>query len=355
MRNCTRPSALLLSAALHACATDSDTTSIAPPAPASGTAGSSSTPPITDMQPADAAPVSTFMTPGLVCSGELPVMTILDTATSSEAAPDWTCYAQAQLQTPPARDVTFSLAKSVPALIGNIEGLVADLFFGPSTLGTPSVTLKFSAGQTAQNVNVPAGLTQLSAHMHALTGSDPRYDTVDLHDYDLRVPDTGVMHGTTAMEQSFLLAAHGTYAGADPDPTKASLVAEARDCQGRDVGGAQFELTDGETNQPVPFATSGTGTRQAYSQFALPNVDCTFTTSGRAEWMVFNVPTNVSGDKLSHRYHLQLKGRMHDSDREPVVLGEHDVELFPGATTTARLFKQTDACRIVSGALDRCL
>jgi hypothetical protein len=78
----------------------------------------------------------------------------------------------------------------------------------------------------------------------------------------------------------------------------------------------------------VQTGTTGTLPRAAYSLFALPSASCTFTTTGRSEWMLLNAPVNVSGDKVTHAYRLRLKGRMRASDLEPVVLGEREVELF---------------------------
>ena len=127
-----------------------------------------------------------------------------------------------------------------------------------------------------------------------------------------------------------------------------------RDCLGRDVGGAVFELIDGETDQPVQVATSGSGPRVAYQQFALPNPSCTFTSVGRSDWMMLNAPVNVEGDKVTHRYRLRLKGRMRESDAEPKVFAEREVELFAGSITAVRLYKQVESCTAITSSLERC-
>jgi hypothetical protein len=70
-----------------------------------------------------------------------------------------------------------------------------------------------------------------------------------------------------------------------------------------------------------------------YSEFALPNPECTFTTPGDGAWVMVNAPVNVSDGAKTHSYRLRMKGRMRESDREPVLLGEREVELFAGAIT----------------------
>ena len=349
--------ALLLTAALDACSDDART-------PADGSAGmlahagegGSTAGADAGVVGSDAGAVAADVPPGVLCSGELPVMTVLDTDTNTEHEPDWSCYAQPETpaQAQGSRQVTLSLAMSVPALIGSIDGLMVDVFFGPSTLGKPAVSAQLRTGQTSLMLDVPADVTGLSAHVHALTAADARFNTAEVRDYDLRIPSGGVIEGTTVLTAMHSLAANVALDGDAPDASKASLGSEVRDCLGHDVGGAQFELIDGETNQPVPTSTTGSLPRAAYSQFALPNPSCTFTTVGRAEWMLLNAPVNVSGDKITHPYRLRLKGRMHASDVEPVVLGEHDVELFPGSITAVRLYKQAEACAVISGTVQRC-
>ena len=280
-------SALLLAAALQACGDDA----VAPSSPAGATtldAGADSGLSTVDTaQPAQEIDAGAAVRAplGSVCSGELPVMSVLNLETNSEEEPDWSCYADAKdnAAPPSARQVTFSLAMSVPALVGSIEGLTADVFFGPSTLGKPAASLKFGRGETALMLDVPASVTHLSANIHALSAPDPRFDTSEVHDYDLRIPDNGVVEGTTILRASYDLAVNLALAGGTADPSKASIGSEARDCLGRDVGGAVFELIDGETDQPVPIEATGTGPHVAYSQFALPNPNCSFTAVGRSD------------------------------------------------------------------------
>ncbi len=53
--------------------------------------------------------------------------------------------------------------------------------------------------------------------------------------------------------------------------------------------------------------------------------------------MLVNAPVNVTNGAKTRSYRLRFKGRMHESDVAPVILGEREVELFPGGTSFARV------------------
>ena len=114
------------------------------------------------------------------------------------------------------------------------------------------------------------------------------------------------------------------------DRNKAVLSAVVRDCRGRDVGGAQLELIDGETNAPVASGSEAGEPRAVYGRFALPHPECTYTSAERSEWTMVNAPTNVSKGVITHPYRVRAKGRLRASDAEPAILDERAVELFPG-------------------------
>ena len=182
--------------------------------------------------------------PGTICSGELPVMKILDTQTFSEVAPDWSCYEQTSMDTDmdsgQARSVTFSLAMSTAATLASIDGVTADLFFTPSTLGTPAASVRFRGTVTATQLDVPASVTSLSAHIHALHTASSQLDIAEIRDYDLRIPASNIVEGTSVLAAMERLAVTQVLAGQTGDPQKAYLASDVRDCLGRDVGGAQF-------------------------------------------------------------------------------------------------------------------
>ena len=305
--------------------------------------------------PAEAGSVPpTDSVPGTRCSGELPVMSVLDVEHSVELEPDWTCYDGPPPDEPaPARQGSLSLAKSVPALVDSVEGLKADVFFGPSTVGAPSATFTFGASGIVE-LSLPAGVGNVSLHVHKLSRPDPRYDIAELREYDVPVPATGVIEASSALTAMHRLATNLVQASDPEAPHTALLMAEARDCQGRDVGGARFTLLDADSGEAVPTSSMGDLPRPAYSQFALPNPECTFTTVGRAEWMLANAPVNVSGDSITRRYKLRLEGRMREKDVEPRVLGEREVELFAGTTSIVRLYRVSAECEVISGSIERC-
>jgi hypothetical protein len=213
-----------------------------------------------------------------------------------------------------------------------IAGVSVDLFFGPSTLGAPAVTRVFE--DYSVMFEVPAGITSLSARVHALVRDNGTPALAEVREYGMPLP-TGAnsLEGFFALQASSKLAQSLALDGGQADPTKALLGALARDCSDRDVSGAQFELIDADTGTLVPTSSDPGAPRAAYSQFALPSVMCTYTVAEAPAWMLVNAPVNIDGDSNTHAYRLRIKGRMRASDPKPVIFAEGDVELFPGVIT----------------------
>ena len=293
--------------------------------------------------------------PGTRCSGPLPVMSVLDLESFSEVAPDWSCYARPGSPEPSAaaRAVSVSVAMSAAGLIASVDKLTLDVFHGPSTLGAPASTLVLHGDQRAASIEVPAGVSSLSTHVHALGTASPQLDVAELREYDVRIPASGVVEASAYLTSMVALAAREVLGGGTPDPALARISADVRDCQGRDVGGAQLELIDGATGEPVPTGGEA-GPRSAYSHFAIPDASCTFTTVGRAEWLMVDAPVNVGAGVRTRSLRLRLRGRMRAEDEQPVIFGEREVELFAGGTTIVRPYRQTDACEIVAVGAKRC-
>jgi hypothetical protein len=277
----------------------------------------------------------------LGCTGDPPVMKYLDQQTNTELNPDWGCYADAGAladagSAVPARRVTFHLGPYP----GVYDGVTADFFFGWSTLGAAAVTRVFANDSDAVTFDVPAGRDVVSAWIHALQADSSALSIEESREYGFAVPAgdasieaSGTIHDMRALTVNLVLE------GGREDPAKSLLIADARDCLGRYVGGAQFELVDGETNLPVPTRTAPGAPVTGYWYFALPNAGCDYTGSELAQWVMVDAPVNVTGDATTHSYRFRLKGRMHASDPAPVVLGEREIELFAGAITFVRLYR----------------
>jgi hypothetical protein len=284
------------------------------------------------------------------CSGELPVMQARIAATNEQVDPDWSCYDSAA-PTPgdpeldagpgsPTSLVTFSLE---PALIAPLIGeLAIDFFFGPSTLGAPSVTHGPGTGTNEVVLEVPYGVETLSARIHARTPNGPVLSVPEFREYGFPVSARARSRvtGYVALEVSRNLIVSSVLGRAPPpDPERVLIVALLRDCQGREVSGGRFELLD-ETGAPVTDGTALDEPHSSYFQYALPSmVGCTYTSNDQAAWVMVNAPSNVVGNTITHAYRLRLSGRMRASDSEPVVIGERALELFPGAVTFVRLYR----------------
>ena len=284
--------------------------------------------------------------PFFVCAGDLPIMKVRDPTTNAAMEPDWSCFdapddeAAADAGTAAhaaTESIQFRLGigplSDAPDLAQRIltftMGVTVDLYFGASTLGKPAVTRTFD--QYMVSVDVPSGTPSLSARIRPLERAMAGLSIVESREYGIPLPSAATGAAAEAaftVRDSRKLAANLVLEGGQEDLTKASLVALARDCRGRDVSGAQLELIDGATNLPLTGEA-----RSAYSRFALPDPTCTFSNAEQPAWWMVNAPVNTSGATKTHSYRLRLKGRMRTGDRAPVVFGETELELFPGIVT----------------------
>jgi hypothetical protein len=186
---------------------------------------------------------------------------------------------------------------------------------------------------------VPSGQASLSIKVNALKRDDPMRTIAELREYGLPIRNfTEPLQGFMLLAAQRALIVNLTERGmADDDTNKAFLISYARDCSGHDVRGAQFELLDDATGAAVESGAGAGLPHQTYLQFALPNPDCTFTSYDQAAWVMINAPANSNDTEVTHTYHLRVKGRMHESDPEPVSFGETQVEMVPGAITYTNL------------------
>jgi hypothetical protein len=275
------------------------------------------------------------------CTGALPVMTVHDFGTGTEQSPDWSCYerdggAGAMPDSgAPHRFVTLRTAKLVSALF--TSDVTVDVFFGPSTLGTPALTRAFGADGGSTEFSVPAGVDSLALLSHELAGAILTIGEV--HQYGLPVaPGGGDVEMFVMPLPSRALSVREALAGGQEDPAKAVIFSAVRDCAGRAVRGARFELIDGETNAPVATGTAPGDPVSAYARYAIPTSACTYTSDEQEgpTWLMVNAPVSVDGGVRRHTYRLRLSGRKSASDVEPVILGERELETFAGGTTYVR-------------------
>jgi hypothetical protein len=219
---------------------------------------------------------------------------------------------------------------------------MVDFFFGPSTLGAPAVTLAFDGQAPVVTLDVPIGVESVSARLRALENSQPALSLVELNEYGLAISSDGAsIEGYLLIRDSRALGISLALASGREDPSKALIISGVRDCKGRPVRGAQLALVDGETNRPVPTGTEPGLPRVSYAEFALPSTTCTFTSNQQQEssWMMVDAPVNVTAGAKTRSYRLRLQGRLRASDAKPVVLGETEIELFPGGTTYVRPYR----------------
>jgi hypothetical protein len=287
------------------------------------------------------------------CSGDLPVMQAFDPEAGAFVDPDWSCYAgtatsahdadagaapsEAGVDKSAILQLTYAPGNSVP-----FPGGTVDFFFGHSTLGKPALTGVTDADAGTIRFTAPAGEELVSVWVHATKNpTSPVTDIVDVHEFDLPIVRSPAVIGASALVSLPVDALLANVLGAAElgDRRKAILGAVVRDCRGRDVGGAQLELIDTETNAPVAQGTGAGEPRAVYGRFALPDVSCTYTSAERSEWMMVNAPTNVSNGAVTHAYRLRAKGRMHASDSQLVILGEPAVELFSGGFSSVRPYR----------------
>lgn len=275
-------------------------------------------------------------------------MTVRDLTTNTESEPDLSCYqagdagagaptdAGTDAGAAPARMATLRLAPLPPSLAGDPT---VDLFFGPSTLGAPNATRTFGSDASTVSFPIPSGLAFLSARVHGLS-RDGGLSAAEIREYGLPVPASGEpIEGFDLLVASRALGINLALAGGMEDPSKAILMSVARDCLGKPLAGAQYELVDAETDRPVAAGTAPAAPHSSYAQFGLPSTTCTFSSNEQTEagWMLVNAPVNVTSDTKTRSYRLRLEGRRRASDLGPVILREREIELFAGGTTFVRM------------------
>jgi hypothetical protein len=268
-------------------------------------------------------------------------MRAFDSVTSTYIDPDWSCYAgdagvsgagAAPRDAGGDRSAIFQLTYA-PGNRIPYPGATADFFFGSSTLGKPALTAVTDADAGTITLTVPGEQELVSVWVRATRNpTSPITDIVGVHALALPLVRPPAVISASAVISSAVdtLLANVLGALALGDRSKAMLSAVVRDCRSHDVGGAQLELIDGETNAPVTSGSAAGEPRAVYGRFALPHPECTYTSAERSEWMMVNAPTNVSNGAVTHTYRLRAKGRMRASDPAPVILDERAVELFSG-------------------------
>jgi hypothetical protein len=250
--------------------------------------------------------------------------------------PDWGCYADAVKDACPSLGVEKSATVQVSYAPGNnvaVAGVVVDQFFGPSTRGKPSFSgVTDDAGRVT--FQAPSGTERISFWLHGATGTgDALKDLVDVYAFGVPlVWPPSVVSASAVVSVAVNTVLINVLGSLDlADRNRAVIMAAVRDCSGHDVAGAQLELVDATTNTVI---TPGVGVgepRAVYGRYALPDTTCRYTNAERAEWMMLNAPTNVSGGAASHAYKVRATGRMRASDTEPVLLDERAIELYPGS------------------------
>jgi hypothetical protein len=259
--------------------------------------------------------------------------------------PDWSCYPApgAPDVAPPIRmsagTATFTLTSFIPL---TVDGVTADFFFGSSTLGMPDATRTFASGENSVTFDVPAGSSVLNVYVHEMPRDPANRSICELREYGYPISQDDATVQSIAFEQDQqALVANLALGGGQADPAKSLVTSVARDCQGREVRGAQFELVDADTNTVVQTGTDPGMPRAAYFQNALPAANCTFTSNDQAAWVIVNAPVSVTDNTPTHHFVVRLKGRMHASDKEPVAIGERPVELFAGVMSLVWVHRET--------------
>jgi hypothetical protein len=224
------------------------------------------------------------------------------------------------------------------------EGVTVDLFWGTSTLGEPALTRAFQAG--AVTFDTPPGVTMFAARVNPAEGTIPGLSVLEEREYGFPVqPGKTSIEGSFILRDSLALSVDLATSGGKADPEKALITALALDCRGLQLRGAQYELIDGESGEPVPVGTSPGQPRPSYVQYGLPSTTCEYTSPGTSAWMLIDAPVNVTNGAKTHAYRVRLKGRKTESDAAPVIIGEREVELFPGILSYVQVHRLTSSER----------
>jgi hypothetical protein len=315
----------------------------------------------------------------LTCNGPAPVITVRD-SNGNQVAPDWSCYSGASLAPfdvdggdggdAAGDDGGDAAADAADAANDAASEAGGDAGTDAAPPGDAGPMLKLSVIEFV--THQPVGGAHIELHFGSDTGNTPDFigDTDDggILSFPFPTNDAGVLSyyatGPTLFDVQFfsqpitknvqgttlgysitksntqiLIAA---VLGSEPEDTsKAILVAAARDCQQRELRGAQFVLMDDDAQQPVAGSSTPGGVRLNYfNDQGLPDPRCDFTSNGnQAVWAVLNAPVNMPGH--THNYSLHLSGRQSESDTAPHEIFAGPIELWANAGNVARPFKVT--------------
>ena len=304
-------------------------------------AGSAGSAPEAMKQPVSPNDVESAALAATTCDGPAPVMKILDRVNGGVVSPDWSCLQPpvppAAVGSAPMQALPFKLRSLTPELIAGVQ---VDFFLNASTLGAPHFSTVFDGSTDTVNIEVPSGQPSLTVLVHGLQREDMSRSIGELREYALPIlkPSEPVQGFLLLTAQRRLIVNEVRRAPLmyDDDPAKAFLVSYARDCSGQDVSGARFELLDENGALVLSSADEGQP-HTSYMQFAIPNPECTHTSFDQSAWVMINAPVNAGDAGVTKPYRLRVKGRLDETDSEPVVFGESSVEMVAGAVTFVHL------------------
>jgi hypothetical protein len=308
------------------------------------------------------------------CTGVVPIMTVAG-PNGTQIAPDWSCYApdasflfrprpfdteggaeagddggedaavlDAGTDAPPvdaappppdasvpdsapppdasSNDYVLSLTDFVTS--APPVGASVDIIWGGSTLSTPAFTGTVDDGGLLFFPPPPAGQQLMTYHLTG-AGEAPLYWTSVVI-----VPPPGRTVFQSLLNSSRTVLIQSILGSQQPSANLSLVVTGAEDCQYRDVTGAQFQMIDTTTGQPVKTGTAQDDPRSFYLENNLPNTLCTYSSNqGRSVWAMINAPADTKG-----RYVLQFSGRM--GDGPPVVIDQYPVESYAGTVSVMR-------------------
>ncbi|MEB2312010.1 MAG: hypothetical protein OZ921_20255 [Sorangiineae bacterium] len=299
----------------------------------------------------------------LCCDTTLPVLTV--TKSGQQVAPDWSCITGAGGAGGAAGSGAGGAAGSGAAgaaggpqrifvvkdfLTGNaVPDLDVDLYEGDHIYGqTP-----FASGTTkGPESGGPAELNDgelffptpaasvIAYHVHAKPNVAKEFYGFG----DRMFAPPRRIEGTTIRPSDYATLATavanaypGTTPGWTPPAGYGIVAAPIRDCDDDDLRGARFVLVDGDTGKPLPAGNCDTDARYIYSDADVPQPKCTFSHPKQSLGVVINVPPNTDAATAAHKYKLQFWGRISESDAEPVLFMEQEVEVFADAVTVYQL------------------
>ncbi len=126
-------------------------------------------------------------------------------------------------------------------------------------------------------------------------------------------------------------------AGWSPPADLGIVVGPIRDCQGRDVGGAQIKFFDEQTGQQIAAGEGERDVRYIYFDSSYPNDKCNHTDHRQSLWVIANAPANAAGDGLGKQYRVEYWGRLSASQSDPVKFAEKQLEIFANAVNVHQI------------------